>query len=604
MIDNFLEGGSCYPISQNYTCNISGCAVCSSTNNSVCSACLAPFYMSGIYCLPFNCSIANCYICLDNNFCTICDIGYYLSIGLTCMPLSSNYTNCGTSIPYCDMCVIGLYNTDGKNYCVQCQQGFQFNVGSGACLPQSNSISNCKVQLAAGSIPSCLICTQGYFVNTWGTCSAYSPQITNPGCSVYNCLYCAQNSTTCSFCLKPWGISSNGLCQTNDSSICGSNANCLQCANSTYCVTCISNYLPYLGNCIACNIAGCSQCQTANACTQCQSTYTISGSTCFACNISFCQSCSANNVCQTCNNNGNIALSPSSIGSTCVQCSSLTNCVSCSADNMCGVCMNNYQLYVNSAANTATCITCNVANCISCTNNDICGSCAIGYSNAANGACITCSYPCVTCTSTGSCATCSNPYYILTPSSNGTCFAATVSNCLSYNATNSTMCLGCATSYTLNTTNNTCNFLCNTVCATCSGSNSSQCLTCPAGTLFANNTCTLCATGCSSCNATVCLGCLDGFYLITGECKNCPGYCSTCTSFSVCTKLVQSNNQVLIQQNGVSVLAICAQSCTTCSSSNPQICIQCANGFYLSSGMCSQCSINCQTCSNTNPATC
>lgn len=65
MVNNIGEGGKCYPINQGYTCNISGCAVCSSTNNSICVSCLSTYHANGsTQCLPNGCNIANCYMCL------------------------------------------------------------------------------------------------------------------------------------------------------------------------------------------------------------------------------------------------------------------------------------------------------------------------------------------------------------------------------------------------------------------------------------------------------------------------------------------------------------------------------------------------------------
>ncbi len=52
------------------------------------------------------------------------------------------------------------------------------------------------------------------------------------------------------------------------------------------------------------------------------------------------------------------------------------------------------------------------------------------------------------------------------------------------------------------------------------------------------------------------------------------------------------------------LLAVCQQNCLSCSNLNPQVCLQCANGFYLSSGNCFQCSSNCQTCNSTNNDQC
>lgn len=42
----------------------------------------------------------------------------------------------------------------------------------------------------------------------------------------------------------------------------------------------------------------------------------------------------------------------------------------------------------------------------------------------------------------------------------------------------------------------------------------------------------------------------------------------------------------------------------TCSSNNPQICLVCDNGLYMSNGVCMPCDITCQTCSSSNPSNC
>lgn len=121
MMNNFAEGGKCLPINAGYTCNISGCAVCSNTNNSICSSCLPTFYANGTtQCLPNNCSMANCYICLENNLCSVCLAGYYLSTNMTCQPLYSNLANCQNQIQYCAMCVVNLVNNNNQKYCIKC----------------------------------------------------------------------------------------------------------------------------------------------------------------------------------------------------------------------------------------------------------------------------------------------------------------------------------------------------------------------------------------------------------------------------------------------------------------------------------------------------
>ena len=76
--------------------------------------------------------------------------------------------------------------------CIECYAGFQYDSTQNLCLPQQNNIPHCKVQLpnyASNNIPVCYVCEQGYYVNSWGLCSAYNPNMNNTGCSIYNCLY-------------------------------------------------------------------------------------------------------------------------------------------------------------------------------------------------------------------------------------------------------------------------------------------------------------------------------------------------------------------------------------------------------------------------------
>ena len=125
--------------------------------------------------------------------------------------------------------------------------------------------------------------------------------------------------------------------------------------------------------------------------------------------------------------------------------------------------------------------------------------------------------------------------------------------------------------------------------------------------MLGNGTCSQCQiTGCASCTSDgmTCNQCFTGFYPISEECRVCPGYCASCTSSTSCTALVQSTQQVLIMLNQGTVLAVCQQNCLTCSNLNPQVCLQCIQGFYLSGGNCFQCSSNCMTCSSTNQGQC
>lgn len=54
----------------------------------------------------------------------------------------------------------------------------------------------------------------------------------------------------------------------------------------------------------------------------------------------------------------------------------------------------------------------------------------------------------------------------------------------------------------------------------------------------------------------------------------------------------------------MSTPAVCDPGCLKCSSSDPSTCIECLNGFSLStSGVCTPCNFKCKTCSTT-PSTC
>jgi hypothetical protein len=462
MVNNFLQGGACSPINPGYTCNITGCAVCSSMNNSICATCLPTYYLSSntSVCTPNSCNISNCYLCLSNNMCTLCLSGYYLANNMQCVAKFSQIVNCQGSINYCAICVNGLYNSltsSTTSYCIKCMDGFQYNTVTNQCLPQQNSIPNCLVQIPnynVNNLPMCIVCQQGYYINSWGGCSQYMPNVNNTGCNVYNCMYCGLNSSSCSFCFVPWGISSNGICQTNISVAC-TQPNCNTCANSTFCTVCTTPFTAnLLGSCILCNIAGCSACQTTNNCSSCLPTFnfTSTSNLCIACNITNCINCTNNNVCANCQSGYSISTS----GNTCVTCN-ISNCLSCKSNGVCGVCANGFLL--NSINNgNPNCIICNVANCLNCINNNVCSQCATGYTQI-NGNCVLCLSPCATCNSNGSCATCIQPLFYSSPGSNGSCFYSSVPNCMTYNLS-TLMCNTCINpSYSL--VNNVCIFNCN-----------------------------------------------------------------------------------------------------------------------------------------------
>ncbi len=426
-------------------------------------------------------------------------------------------------------------------------------------------------------------------------------------------MYCGINSTLCSFCFVPWGISSTGLCQTSVNC----SANCQFCTNGSTCLTCITGFTLNVPNtCVACNVANCQLCQQPNICATCANGFSLTGSnTCLSCNVPGCLNCSSINICSTCANSATGAPQfPSPTGGACFPCNNslnyLANCLSCTNVNSCGLCQNGYQLF-NPVGSPGTCILCNIPNCQTCGlsgSTVVCQTCGVGYSQNG-GNCVQCLYPCATCNSNAApnnCASCQPPFYFSVALSNGTCLANSIPNCVSYNPTNINQCTSCATFFTLNTTSNLCQFNCPGNCLSCSSA--TVCTQCVQGYyLPSNGTCTQCQiTACLSCSSdgSTCNQCFTGFYSISGECRACPGFCSSCTSNNTCTALTQSTQQVLVTINQVTVLAVCQQNCLSCSNLNPQVCLQCSSGFYLSNGNCFQCSSTCMSCNSTNQNQC
>jgi hypothetical protein len=444
------------PINSGYTCNISGCAICSSTNNSACAQCLPAYFSNGsTQCLPNLCNIQNCYLCLQSNICSQCVSGFYLTVSnnqQACVATRPNLTNCQGQIANCAMCVINFVNspnTFNKTYCIQCMDGFEFDTTNSVCIPQTNSIPNCKVQANMGYFipPICLVCEQGFFISSWNTCKQYNPATNNTNCSVYNCLYCGINSTQCSFCFTPWGISSTGQCQTTVNC----SANCQFCTNSSACLTCASTYtLNGPNTCVLCQIPNCQLCQQQNVCVNCATGFSLTGNnTCLSCNISWCTNCSDVNICMTCGNTaGGIAQFPSPTGGTCFPCSNtianMANCISCNNTNSCGLCQNGFQLFIPSGG-SGICIQCNIQNCQTCAlsgTSVVCQACAAGYS-PNGGNCVQCLFPCATCNSNqapNNCLTCQIPSYFAMSLSNGSCVSNLVPNCNNYKTANITQC--------------------------------------------------------------------------------------------------------------------------------------------------------------------
>ncbi|XP_017774307.1 PREDICTED: furin-like protease 2 [Nicrophorus vespilloides] len=201
---------------------------------------------------------------------------------------------------------------------------------------------------------------------------------------------------------------------------------------------------------------------------------------------------------------------------------------------------------------------------------------------------------------------------------------------------------------------------CHTSCETCSGSNSSQCITCGAGRYWNEGRCVKdcpahrfadtrqrecveCPPGCSECNKTTCISCLDDWqvnskgrcvphgsdhcdtdqYTDGGLCKPCHSTCGTCDGPTehAClscshplilqgTRCVAECDKGRFQDKNLHSCEPCVHTCSECSSkSNCTTCVPglqlqsgecrstCATGYYSDRGVCTRCYISCETCS-------
>ena len=142
-----LNQGQCYTA----TCNIFGCAQCATYSTPpVCLKCNQGLLMSGTgYCQQLNCnnSVANCILCIQNN------------------------------------------------YCLGCAQGFLLvnNSGTTSCVAQNATCSdpNCIECSANGA--TCTKCAMPYNATASGVCV----------CGFQNCLQCSTSGITCDMCSPP-----------------------------------------------------------------------------------------------------------------------------------------------------------------------------------------------------------------------------------------------------------------------------------------------------------------------------------------------------------------------------------------------------------------
>ncbi|XP_060524028.1 furin-like protease 2 [Cylas formicarius] len=201
---------------------------------------------------------------------------------------------------------------------------------------------------------------------------------------------------------------------------------------------------------------------------------------------------------------------------------------------------------------------------------------------------------------------------------------------------------------------------CHKSCETCSGANSSQCVSCPFGRLWHEGRCgkdcpahhyadvhqrecVECPPGCSECNVTTCTSCLDDWkvnskgrcqtqnsdkcdvdqYYDSGLCKPCHSTCDSCDGPTerAClscasplilqgTKCVAQCDKGFYQAKDSQICEPCLHTCSRCAArTNCTQCKEglqlqsgechsaCATGYYSDKGLCLKCYMSCKTCS-------
>lgn len=153
--------------------------------------------------------------------------------------------------------------------------------------------------------------------------------------------------------------------------------------------------------------------------------------------------------------------------------------------------------------------------------------------------------------------------------------------------------------------------ICPQGCKTCT--NSTFCTSCNLYTYFVNNTCQKCPGApycqvCSATNPSQCTTCSSGYFLSNGSCTACPAYCASCNNADLCMTLLSPTGYTLFSVSPTyNAPAACDPGCSSCSTSNPQVCITCLEGYYLTANdYCMACNTNskCASCSLNDSSVC
>ncbi|CAG9311114.1 unnamed protein product [Blepharisma stoltei] len=254
---------------------ITNCFSCLS--DTICSICDTNYYLNanGTQC----CLVKSCGTCTNPNQCDSCPNRYYLSNNGQCLPcLDQNCAQCTSTA--CTECYSEFYVT-GNEYCNQCPQGCALCEAS---APKYNPVcSQCwdpENSHMVNGLCSCIKPNQVYSID-WGdkcVCNTGFYQDSNGNCQTcgLGCMFCSSVSR-CQTCydFNNMAINSDGTCSCTNSFLhFDTTTNTCSCPNSQY-LNERTNF------CEPCQI-GCASCYSQANCYECvnNNILTIQGGYC------------------------------------------------------------------------------------------------------------------------------------------------------------------------------------------------------------------------------------------------------------------------------------------------------------------------------------
>ena len=254
---------------------------------------------------------------------------------------------------------------------------------------------------------------------------------------------------------------------------------------------------------------------------------------------------------------------------------------------------------------------CNVPNCNQCVAGDPkkCQFCDTKY-YISSSQCYPCLAHCDSCQGSYKCQLCEADYEVSKGIIYDTCVVKNcrVPSCNKCDTTDADICVTCASSAYLNSTDKQC-YNCSQNCATCKDS-AAKCTSCFTNYTLetATSECvvrTCVAEGCDTCvrtNATLCTVCKPGYYLdLTSQtCGKCSANCLTCeTNSTFCTSC--HPNYDLNSTTGQCEVSKCqVPYCNKCNTTDMDRCVECVSSTFINevTGKCDNCTQGCANCTN------